>query len=69
MVIDRVFALSNSAPVISHTAGTNDDYNGQKNSLNLNWNFVKGAESFDLEWLYVNTGDKDHNSSDFVIDF
>lgn len=30
--------------------------------LNLNWNFISGAEDFELEWLYVNDYDDYYNS-------
>jgi RHS repeat-associated protein len=70
--LERVFELNqavSSAPVIvKDYVGFGSDQYGNKNEVHLTWNGVQGAESYDVEWLYINTG-TESDLTKFDIDF
>lgn len=56
--VDRYYDMSlTELPIVNHEFTSNTDSKNEKNELLLSWNQVVGAENYDIEWVYVNTGD------------
>ncbi len=56
--VDRYYEMSlTELPIVNHEYTSNTDSKNEKNELLLSWNQVVGAENYDVEWVYVNTGD------------
>ena len=71
--VDRVYDIDQTeVPSIYHRILPTTDSEGNPNTLELNWDYVHGAESYDVEWLFVNTGDytaSNFNPGGIAIDF
>lgn len=50
--IERYYNLSSSPATTIYT-----NYQLATNELEVAWNYIQGAESYDLEWLFVDAGD------------
>lgn len=56
--VDRYYQMSlTETPVVNHVFTANTDSKNENNELLLSWNYVAGAENYDVEWVFVNTGD------------
>jgi len=44
------------SPFATNTTISQSDLTPYKNQLPVTWNFVQGAESYDLEWLFIDIG-------------
>ena len=63
-IAERIYHLNgSSAPTI-----TQENYNTSDQTLQVKWGYLQGAESYDLEWVYVADGqdpdDNDPNTPD-----
>lgn len=63
--VDRFFEV----PASSIMANYSTAYLASKNELELEWDFVLGAESYDLEWLFVDEANESFGSFDKSYDF
>lgn len=62
---DRYYSFSSS----TSASVTDVDELTATNELLIAWDYVPGAESYDLEWVYVSTGNEDHTSTTMPYDF
>lgn len=70
--VDRYFEMDATAPVAQHEFSTNTDSKNEQNELLLSWDHTVGAEYYDVEWVFVNTGDLSQSNltaAQFPVDF
>lgn len=60
--IERYYYLDNTAPDVQRYSNTTD------NTLWLGWDYIQGAESYDVEWLFIDAG-TESLSNDFNYDW
>ncbi|MFM2195260.1 MAG: hypothetical protein RL092_860, partial [Bacteroidota bacterium] len=59
VIVDRIYpfiagATTNINPTSFHVSNLDEDMDGAMESLFIQWSQVTGAESYDLEWTFVN---------------
>lgn len=59
---ERYYYLDNTTPEVQRYSNTTD------NTLWLGWDYIQGAESYDVEWLFIDAGTASL-SSDFAYDW
>lgn len=71
--VERYYQIDlNQVVEVNHAYTSNRESKNQQNELELIWNQVIGAESYDVEWLFVNTGDINSSKlkeKDIPVDF
>ncbi len=53
MNVERYYNLEAATPTTIFT-----NYQSTTNELNVAWNYIQGAESYDLEWLFIDMGNE-----------
>lgn len=69
LTTERYYVLNTATvPTLQRT---DIDLNADSNpdEIELQWNFVQGAESYDVEWLFIDAGNQSVTGTNFAYDF
>lgn len=53
--VERFYNMASTAPTLQRVTESVDNFS-QEQLVTMTWNYIRGAESYDLEWLFIDAG-------------